>query len=100
MAKFAQEARDLSWAPKTEEALSADIEKEDSVNYNIRNVECRRTVCAVEVSSPRGQRQPLLLSSEEDHALGLYGAIGWHAFETRPSAGSILVSVLFFTRAQ
>ena len=98
--QFTQEPRDLAWAASAEEAISKEIAREDPNKFAIRNIECRQTLCAVEVTSPRGGQLPLLLSLEQCHALGLNETVGWHTYEAGPSSGAVLVSDLFFVRSR
>jgi hypothetical protein len=51
LAKMAQEPRDNSWATKTEALIQDEVMSEKPGVYSIRNIECRSSLCAVEVES-------------------------------------------------
>jgi hypothetical protein len=53
MAEMAQQPRDLAWAPVIEAELRHLIISEPG-NFTIRTLECRKTLCAAEVSSVNG----------------------------------------------
>lgn len=54
LAHFAQEPRDLTWAREMETKLREFI-LADSGQFTIRNIECRTSLCVIEVASVRGQ---------------------------------------------
>jgi hypothetical protein len=49
VAKMAQEPRDNDWASKTEELLQAAADTQGPGKYLVRNVECRSSICILEV---------------------------------------------------
>lgn len=51
--EFAQEPRDLAWAPQLENALQNLIAQRNP-GFSIRNVECRLITCVMEVASLEG----------------------------------------------
>lgn len=51
--EFAQEPRDLAWAPQLERALR-DLMDQRNPDFSIRNVECRLVTCVLEVASLEG----------------------------------------------
>lgn len=51
---FSLEPRDSEWALKTETALEQMIEGE-GLTYFVRNIECRSSMCLLEVDSEQGQ---------------------------------------------
>ncbi len=54
---FAQEPRDLAWAPQVESALRVLIDQRNP-GFSIRNVECRLVTCVLEVASLEGHLNP------------------------------------------
>ena len=51
LATMKDEPRDLDWAPKMEQKIQDEIVSEGGGGFGVRNVECRRTICALEVIS-------------------------------------------------
>jgi hypothetical protein len=56
LAQFTQESRDNAWAAQEEADIQTQIESLGPDKYSIRNLECRTTICAVEVSSSVPER--------------------------------------------
>lgn len=54
---FAQEPRDLAWAPQVERTLR-DLIDQRNPDFSIRNVECRLVTCVLEVASLEGHLNP------------------------------------------
>lgn len=52
LAKMTQEPRDEAWAAKTEALIQDEVMSERPGVYTIRNIECRSSICAVEIESP------------------------------------------------
>lgn len=52
--ELAQEPRDLTWAPRTEDILRRFVQSYPEGRYSIRAIECRTSGCVMEVSSPVG----------------------------------------------
>lgn len=55
LSQLVQEPRDNAWASQTETNIQGQIESLGPDKYVIRNLECRTSVCAVEVSSTDSQ---------------------------------------------
>jgi hypothetical protein len=51
LAEMAQEPRDNIWAPKTETLIQDKVTSQGPGIYSVRNIECRSSICAVEVES-------------------------------------------------
>jgi hypothetical protein len=51
LATMMQEPRDLAWAPGMEQKIQDEILSEAGGIFGVRNVECRLTICALEVTS-------------------------------------------------
>ena len=51
LAKMAQQPRDEAWAAKTESQIQDEVISQGPGIYSIRNIECRSSICAVEVKS-------------------------------------------------
>jgi hypothetical protein len=51
LATMKEAPRDLAWAPRMEQKIQDEIVSEGDGEFGVRNVECRRTICALEVTS-------------------------------------------------
>jgi hypothetical protein len=51
LAAMMQEPRDLAWASRMERKIQDEIISEGDGRFGVRNVECRLTICALEVTS-------------------------------------------------
>jgi hypothetical protein len=51
LATMMQEPRDLAWASRMEQKIQDEIISEGDGSFGVRNVECRLTICALEVTS-------------------------------------------------
>jgi hypothetical protein len=49
VAKMVEEPRDIAWASKMEEKIQAVVDKQGPGKYATRNLECRTTLCILEV---------------------------------------------------
>jgi hypothetical protein len=54
VARMIQEPRDIDWAVKMEEKIQAAVEKQRPGAYMIRNLECRTTICILELECHDG----------------------------------------------
>jgi hypothetical protein len=99
LTKLAQEPRDNAWASQTEAIIQNQIESQGPDKYSIRSLECRTTVCAVEVTSLFGPYSGLRYSDDVKYSLrtGL-GTVG--AYETDPFGARVTVTLMTFTRHQ
>ena len=66
--KFAEEPRDPGWAPDTEARIRAFVESEGG-KFAIRALECRTSVCAVEVESVHGPYLGVDYQTQVDNGL-------------------------------
>jgi hypothetical protein len=66
--RFAEEPRDVTWATKTEARIRAFVDNEGG-KYAIRALECRRSVCAVEVESIHGPYLGVDYQTQIDNAV-------------------------------
>ena len=99
LTKFSQEPRDNAWASETEANIQYQIESQGPDKYSIRNLECRTTVCAVEVSSLFGPYLGLGYYYDVKYSLmPELGTIG--VYERAPLGGRIEVTLMTFTRHQ
>lgn len=95
--KMAQEPRSSAWAKEMESMLRDHIAQVDPGKYTIRALECRTSVCVIEVESIFG---PYFGSFDHDAPLFkvLYPGIGAHGYESNPDATRITVTVMPYTR--
>ena len=96
LAKFAQQPQDPTWASEMEARLEEYIESSEPDKYQIRNVECRTSMCYVEVASIYGPFFPPGYSSPMNQLL-LGGAADF-GYEANPSSARITVTVMPFFR--
>jgi hypothetical protein len=96
--EFAQEPRDLAWAPQLENALRNLIDKRNP-EFSIRNVECRLVTCVLEVASLEGHLNPNRNLQAEDwravHAVPFGYLIG---LETDSIGRRITVTLQIYAR--
>lgn len=93
--KMVQEPRDQQWAARAEESLRETILAEGD-KFSIRTLECRQTVCAVEVASIHG---PLFtLKAEELMAYRLWGKTLIMGYETNENEMRVTVTVWIYER--
>jgi len=94
--KFAQEPRDLAWAADVESKLRALV-MASSGQFAIRSVECRTSLCAIEVASLSG---PFLSGISLNPALRalLYSGYGAFGIERDASSAKIVVTLLTLER--
>jgi hypothetical protein len=97
LAKMAQEPRDQAWATETEGRLQDNILSQGSNKYSIRDIECRTSLCAVEVASAYGPYVGLGYEDQVKFGL-LNGQLTIGAFEKDPAGARITVTVITFTR--
>ena len=96
LAKLAQEPRDNIWAADMEKLIRANIEEQGQNKYLIRNIECRTTVCAVELASIFG---PYLIGRDDQlHSRLRPGIATLGVYEADASGARITVTVETFTR--
>jgi len=96
LAKFAQQARDPAWASEMEARLEDYIETSEPNKYQIRNVECRTSMCYVEVASIYGQLLPPQYDSPMDR--WLIGGSSEFGYKVDPSSARITITVMPFYR--
>jgi hypothetical protein len=83
---FRGEDRDQAWAARTETALRHVVETRDGGRFVVRSVECRTTICLLEVVSPTVDA---FLGIREEEALTLDVGRGWADFA--PESGPNLI---------
>jgi hypothetical protein len=95
LGKFAQEPRDPRWAAQTEADLRA-LALAEPEKYTVRSVECRSSLCVIEVASLFGGFSGIPTTS------ALYGKLfnggAEFGFERDPSSARITVTVQTFER--
>jgi hypothetical protein len=94
--RMAKEPRDLLWAPQTERRLS-DLIRSRTEEVEIRAVECRTSICAIEVASTFG---PYLAGLDADALLSrnLREWGGMHAHEPVIGGARTTITVLVYER--
>jgi hypothetical protein len=98
LGKMAEEPREEPWASWAERAIRALVELEPGtdrpreVNYTIRNLECRKTICFVETASHMKVFSTQFLYFEWDGRL----KAGYHMFstETKEDGTTVFVTLL------
>jgi hypothetical protein len=94
---FAKERRDNAWARETESRLRNHVLTSDGGNkYQLRAVECRTTLCALEVESQYGGYHGM--TYPESEAIGLRDRGGHGGYETIASGVRITVTLYIFAR--
>jgi hypothetical protein len=96
LAKMAKEPRDLAWAAKTETLIQDEVTSLSPGNYSIRNIECRSSICAVEMESLSDWYSGATI--EFDNANNLVDGFRLHAVETDSVGREIKVSLVLFNK--
>jgi hypothetical protein len=96
LAKFSAEPRDSMWAPGVEQELR-DFVDAQSGKYTIRNIECRSTMCMVEVASISGSFLEGISMSPQLDKLLLSG-VGGFGYERDPSSARVTVTTIPYNR--
>jgi hypothetical protein len=94
LTQMAEEPRDLRWAKETEAGLQAWLSQ--SSEFTIRAIECRTTLCAVEVSSIHGPLGRFRYGEPPDR--NVINSIPLFGYETNPSSARVTVTVRMFKR--
>jgi hypothetical protein len=98
LAEFANEPRDNAWAAQEEANIQNHIESQGPDKYSIRNLECRTTICTVEVSSISDQYLGMPYYYMVKYSLSQ--DLGTGAYETDALGARVGVSLMTFTRWQ
>jgi hypothetical protein len=95
LARFAREPQDPAWSAQMEAKLQNYVESQPG-QYKIRAIECRTTLCFIEVASPYGTIPipPYNYPLEE----WLFPGVPEVGFEHNVSLGKITVSLMPFVR--
>jgi hypothetical protein len=94
--EMAQEPRDEGWAMEVEAELRAHVLREHPT-ARIRALECRTSLCAVEVAAETGYL--VILGEEEQRKCGIYDlSHASSSFETAPSGSKVTVTLRVFER--
>jgi hypothetical protein len=99
---LAEQPRDEAWAKRTEQAFREWI-KSNGSKYTIRSLECRQTLCAVEVSSTTSSETSGAWPYEFWRRANVLPAFGGrepklYGFETDALGSKIVVGVTLFER--
>jgi len=101
LSKMAKEPRDLAWAADFEARLG-EIVMAAHGEFTIRAIECRRSLCAVEVASVHGMFpfETRIESSQLTPQEVLWVGIGDFGFETDSSGNRVTVGLTIFRRSR
>ena len=94
LTKMSQEPRDVAWATTLEATLRRLIAA-DPKQFTIRAIECRTSLCAVEVAS---SNQFLGFSYSTQISNGIWAVDVWWGDETNPEGAPIVVTLKIFRR--
>lgn len=95
--EMAEEPRDVSWATNMEDQLRDYSASFGSGKYTIRAVECRESLCAIEVASVYGILPPALpYGSSLDRQLSSWDS--WTGHETDQLGAQVTVTLLIYRR--
>jgi hypothetical protein len=96
LTSLSHEARDLAWAPKIESLIRNKVSSQGPDTYSIRSVDCRSTICAVEVESTADA----YISTNYNFQVANGLAEGRKAFgeEVDASGHRVMVSLIVFVR--
>ncbi|SRR6266404_3925032 len=98
LSQLVEEPRDNAWASQTEANIQGQIESLGLDRYSIRNLECRTSVCAVEVESTASQYLGIEFYYMVKYSLTQ--GLATTAFETDSSGARIYVTLMTFSRWQ
>lgn len=96
LTRFAEEPRDPAWASEMEGNLR-DLLVQESGKYTVRNIECRTSLCLVEVASLYGvYYQPI--PADNPLSKRLLPMAGDWGYELDPSSARVTVTIAPFRR--
>jgi hypothetical protein len=94
--EMAQEPRDFAWATDMEAKLRDYVKNIEPDKFSIRTIECRTSLCVVEVASIHG---PLFgIQYKAPLYKKLSNSIGMFGYEADPSSARVTVTLLAYTR--
>jgi len=96
-----QEPRDRAWATRMEGKIQDTILSEGPGGFGVRNVECRQTICAVEVISSLSPPYGAYLTPSGDFqaANHVYSdVLGYSPTDFDESGGTVTVTLVVFRR--
>lgn len=96
LARFSGEPRDDEWASAIERELR-DVVRRSNGAFSIRNVECRRTICAWEVESAPWEH-PRWLPHDVQSRLNVVSGDALAATERRPNGSKVAVTLQIYDR--
>lgn len=96
--EFAREKRDVEWAEQTEARIrNVVFERQDGTE--IRALECKHTMCAIETESPGTYQHLSIFRQAEQETAGVVDdgdfVLAW---EEDPARGSLTITVVVYTR--
>lgn len=96
LTEFAQQPRDPAWAPDMETTLRNHLTTAEPDKYTIRALECRTTLCAVEVASLYGAYHgaPYVFVRGND----LFNGSAMYGYESSQSMERVTVTLRTFER--
>ena len=96
LAALSQEPRDTTWAKFAEKEIRLAASREQTMQFQVRNVECRTTICAGEFASPFGI--PSLFSYEHSMEIGIVSTSEEFGHERGPAGEKIVVTLRIFEK--
>jgi len=97
ISRFTEEPRDMAWAPVAEKLLRSLVDSR-SPDYRARKVECRETVCLMEVESQMGMWNIIPPSKDRDRG-DVMPLTRVFARERMNSGASLIVTFWIYDRA-
>jgi len=96
LVQFSQQPRDVEWATAMESGLRSLAEAEPD-KFAIRGLECRTSLCVIEVASTYGPFSPVI-PRDNPLATSLDDGFGDFGYETDPTSAWITVTLLTYKR--
>jgi hypothetical protein len=94
---FAEEPKDVAWATDIEAKLRKHIRMQGSA-FSIRTLECRRTVCAGELTSAAGEHFNRTLPNDAPLEHLLQGQMGVNGYERNEQGERVTVWLILYKR--
>jgi hypothetical protein len=95
--KFAEEPRDTVWATDLESKLREYVSTRYP-GFSVRALECRKTICAGEVTAVAGEHFDRTLGNDQPVSTLLMGQMGINGYESDAAGRRTAVMLILFTR--
>jgi len=96
--RMSAEQEDPTWARMTEAKLWSFLRSANRPVFSTRAIQCRSTVCVVEVEAAFGLGPFEVLSYEQATSLGMLHRDGVYGYENKTGAGRLRVRIQAFER--